>query len=336
MAELKVYQVQLPDGRFVNVRSDTEPTNDQIRQIGEMAPPAEQERGAGEALVTGAATGVAPSAAFLRTLGMVGRATSGAGPMVSIPSSLLAGIAAAAATGIGQRKAIEAISPETAKGIEESAAQQPIATMLGGALTSGFKPGASLAETALGKISERVVPAALGGGIQLGTEFMEGQGGQLPEGAAARIATAAGINALLNRETALAQRIIGPVRPPVRSPELPRVKPPTPVTDNLGQVKAGESLPSATAKANQMATGGAAAEVSATEQIKQQTSSMEAANRAAPSNSGTSTWRFWLRSTSWSGCFHIRSGGSCSSSRSPSFHGRRGCCYIAWWWRKAR
>jgi len=275
MAEVKIYRVDLPDGRFVNVQSDKELTDDQIRQVQEMAPAVKSERGVLEGLLTGAATGVAPSAAFLKTLGTVGRATAGAGPMVSIPSSLLAGIAAAAATGIGQRKAIEAISPETARGIEESAAQQPIATMLGGALTSGFRPGASLAETALGKIAERAVPAALGGGIQLGTELMEGEGGKLPEGAAGRIATAAGINALLNRETALARRIIGPIRPP----ELPKVKPATPVTDNLGQVKAGEPLPSATAKANQMATGGAATGLSPTEQLKQQTAAAEAANR---------------------------------------------------------
>lgn len=287
MAEVKTYRVDLPDGRFVNVQSDKELTEDQIRQVQEMAPSAEPQRGVLEGLLTGAATGVAPSAAFLKTLGTVGRATAGAGPMVSIPSSLLAGIAAAAVTGIGQRKAIEAISPETAKRIEETAAQQPLATMIGSAVTSGFKPGPALAESQIGRLAERAVPAALGGGIQFGTEFMEGEGGQLPEGAAARIATAAGINALLNRETALAQRIIGGVRPPTVAPELPKVKPPTPVTDNLGQVKAGESLPSATAKANQMAIEGGTAVPSPTEQLKQQTAATEAQTRAAQKDAET-------------------------------------------------
>ena len=275
MAELNTYRVDLPDGRFINVRSENELTEEQIQQVQEMAPPVGETKGSLEAGLTGAATGVAPSAAFLRTLGTVGRATAGAGPMVSIPSSLLAGLAAATATSIGQRKAIEAISPETAQSIEEAAQQQPVATMIGSALTSGFRPGSSLAKSLAGKVAERAVPAALGGGIQLGTEYLEGGEEGLPEGAGGRILTAAGINALLNRETALAQRIIGPARPAPTPTELPRVRPPTPVTDNLGQVKAGESLPSATAKANQMATEGGAAEPSPTEQIKQQTAARE-------------------------------------------------------------
>ena len=87
MAEVKTYRVDLPDGRFVNVQSDKELTEDQIRQVQEMAPSAEPQRGVLEGLLTGAATGVAPSAAFLKTLGTVGRATAGAGPMAVRSSS---------------------------------------------------------------------------------------------------------------------------------------------------------------------------------------------------------------------------------------------------------
>lgn len=278
MAETQVFPVQLPDGRIFNVEAESAPTKNDILRIQEaVGGMPEPQRSISEAIATGAGMGAAPAAAFLKTLGTTGRALAGTPLPVRIGAPLVAGMGAAALTAMGQRKLLEQFSPATLEAAEEMAATRPISTAVGSAITSGFRPGGIAAGGLRKDLLERLPATALGGGIQAGAEAFQMEDGELPAGAGARIAEAALLNAILNRETAYGRALIGPA--PVVPVQAPRTRPATPVTDNLGQVKAGESLPSATAKANQMATGGAKAAPSPTQELKQTKAAVEAQTR---------------------------------------------------------
>ena len=278
MAELQVFPVTLRDGSVIGVEAEKQPTKNEIFKIeqavlGERQP----ERSIEEAVATGAATGLAPSAAFLKTYGIAGRALAPAPLPVRIIGPLIAGAGAATATGLAQSELLQRYMPRTAEAIQEMAQTRPIATSIGSAITSGFRPGGISAGGIRQDLLERLPAAALGGGIQAGSEAFQMEGGELPAGAGGRIAEAALFNAILNRETGYGRAMIGPA--PVAPVQAPRTRPQTPVTDNLGQVKAGEPLPSATAKANQMATGGAEAAPSPTQELKQTKANIEAQTR---------------------------------------------------------
>jgi hypothetical protein len=275
MAELQVFPVTLRDGSIIGVEAEKQPTRNEVLKIeeailGELQP----KRSIEEAVATGAATGLAPSAAFLKTFGATGRLTAGAPLPVRLAAPLVAGAGAAAATGLAQSELLQRYFPDTASSIQEMAQTRPISTLIGSAITSGFRPG-GISPKGIGQdLLERLPAAALGGGIQAGAEAFQMEAGELPAGAGARIAESALLNAVLNRETAYGRALIGPAA--VRPSQLPKPRPTTPITDNLGQIKAGEPLPSATAKANQMATGATEVAPSPTQELKQQKTKIEA------------------------------------------------------------
>lgn len=208
----QIYKYELPDGRVFEIESPVVPTPETVKKVAQMHLGVESQPDLSgrpvEAGAAGFAQAVAPSTAFLGTMGAASAALKPLGKVASIGGGLIAGAGAAALARIIQDGTINKLNPKLAAYLKKLAVDNEIATIAGEMVGSGFKPG-GIDSNLTKEFVQRAFPAALGAGMQAGGELLAAPKGEIMgEGAGGRIAQSAGINALLKDPTKAGSAII--------------------------------------------------------------------------------------------------------------------------------